>query len=213
MQIWTYVITHDHGSAPNYEGRYTTLAICKPLIRRSAKRGDLIIAFSGARTKTKNPHSVCWAGIVSEAMPIATYWNDPRFAHKKPDRSKVPDNIYKPNAQNNLVWVDNEIHTSNQIARDTGGINVLVFKERWYFGANGPEIPEPFGLRMSPHSRRGHRRYDDRDTDLPKLKKWFDAQKETKPPTSGTVSKHCGPQCSCTIDKCSPARAPHKNGC
>jgi hypothetical protein len=211
MRTWTYVITHDNGSAPNYEGRYTTLAVCKPLIRRHAEKDDLVIAFNGTRTGTTNPHSICWAGIVSEVMPIADYWNDPRFAYKKPKHSTVPDNIYRPNARNNLVWVPNKIHLRKEIARDTGGQNVLVFKERWYFGKSGPEIPNCFGLRMERKERRGHRRHENRNDDLPALRRWLNDQTQTETPISSTVSLHCGCEGKKrrALRKCPSGCAPH----
>lgn len=50
-----------------------------------------MLAFAGKQVNPFEPHSVVWAGIVSEKMSFADYWNDRRFAGKKPDRSKYPD--------------------------------------------------------------------------------------------------------------------------
>ena len=36
MEIFSYVITHDSGFAPNPFGGFLTLATCKPKIRKSA---------------------------------------------------------------------------------------------------------------------------------------------------------------------------------
>ena len=39
-RLFTYVLAHDNGAAPNPFGGVCTLVICKPQIRRSAKEGD-----------------------------------------------------------------------------------------------------------------------------------------------------------------------------
>ncbi|WP_347927045.1 hypothetical protein [Pseudomonas helvetica] len=39
-RIYSYVITHDHGFAPNPHGGVLTLATCKPVIRRTAEKGS-----------------------------------------------------------------------------------------------------------------------------------------------------------------------------
>lgn len=75
MRVWSYVITTDGGGAPNYDGPAVTLTICKPYIRRYARPGDMVLAFNG-RTLSRNPHSVRWAGIVSEVVPLDHYWDD-----------------------------------------------------------------------------------------------------------------------------------------
>lgn len=62
MRVHTYVIVVDSGAAPIYDTPCTTLAVCKPRIRRKANVGELVLAF-------------------------ADYWNDARFQTKKPDRA------------------------------------------------------------------------------------------------------------------------------
>jgi hypothetical protein len=86
MRVWSYVITSDRGSAPNFEAPAVTLTVCKPRIRRSARIGDLVLAFN-ARTLSRNPHPLRWAGVVSEAIPLEHYWTDARFRAKRQDRS------------------------------------------------------------------------------------------------------------------------------
>src|SRR5262249_14817590 len=96
MQVHTYVIATDAGSAPNYDPPFVTLAVCKHRIRKKAKRGDLVLAFAGRTVNPVEPHTVVWAGIVGEVMTFSQYWHDSRFAAKKPDRSAHPDNFYCP---------------------------------------------------------------------------------------------------------------------
>ena len=173
MKAYTYVIMVDAGSAPNYDLPMTTLAICKPRIRIAAGIGDLVLAFTGSRLGPER-HGVRWAGVVSEKIPFADYWADPRFQRKKPDESIVPDNIYRP-IEGNLVQVDNNIHDGGNVDTDLSGRYVLLFKESWYFGPTSPLPPESFGLRMT-GGRRGHRVADLADAQWKKLKSWLNAQ-------------------------------------
>lgn len=171
MNVYSYVITHDAGSAPNYEGPATTLAICKPRIRAKSKTGDLVIAFQGA-TLGPEPHGVRWAGLVSEKLTFAEYWNDRRFAQKKPDVSAHPDNIYRP-VGSVLVRVENRVHGPEDVVKDLGGECVLVLGRSWRFGASAPVLPEEFGLRLVA-GRRSHRIYQISEAVWEQLRDWLD---------------------------------------
>ena len=65
MKIYSYVMTCDDGSAPNFEAPNATLAICKPKVRLLAQPGDMVMAFTG-KALSPEPHAVCWAGEVTE---------------------------------------------------------------------------------------------------------------------------------------------------
>ena len=92
MRVWSYVITYDGGSAPNFDPPAVTLVVCKPRIRKNAREGDLVLAFNG-RPLAANPHSLRWAGIVEKVVPMEQYWEDSRFRAKRPGRSPTPDNF------------------------------------------------------------------------------------------------------------------------
>lgn len=171
MKVWTYVIATDSGAAPNFDEPFATLAICKPLIRRSAGVGDMLIAFSG-RALSPEPHSVRWAGIVSEVLDFSTYWRDPRFETKKPDRSSTPDNIYEP-LGTRYRQIDNPIHGPGNVTTDLRGNHVLVFGRTWYFGPAAPRLPATFGLHMVT-GRRGHRLHHLKDPLARELIVWLD---------------------------------------
>jgi hypothetical protein len=170
MKVFTYVQVNDGGSAPNYDPPALTLAVCKPLIRRTAQRGDLVLAFAGRRLGL-DPHGVRWAGVVAEKLTFAEYWADSRFAGKKPDESKNPDNFYRPTADG-LEQVPNVTHGPNAKQTDTGGQYVLVFGICWRFGEAAPVIPQRFGLRMTT-GRRGHRVADLQAQEWRALRDWL----------------------------------------
>ncbi|WP_442969046.1 hypothetical protein [Pseudomonas sp. PGPR40] len=116
-----------------------------------------------------------WAGIVSEVLTFTEYWSDRRFASKKPGRTDVPDNFYKPTGNGGFAWQSNPVHGPEAQVRDTGGLNVLVFDHAWCFGAFGPLLPEDFGLRMI-NIRRGERVADLTDSVWHRLGTWLNAQ-------------------------------------
>jgi hypothetical protein len=192
MRVHTYAIVVDSGAAPNYDPPGTTLAVCKPRIRRRANVGELVLAFAGARVNADEPHTVVWAGIVRETLTFADYWNDRRFQAKKPACWKSaesckqqndchrtgqcahPDNFYRP-VDGGLLWVVNPVHGPEAAQHDTSGVRVLTFDPSWRFGAHGPRLPESFGLRMT-HGRRGERRHDLPDAEWHRLEAWLNDQ-------------------------------------
>lgn len=174
MRIHTYVIAVDAGSAPNYDPPFLTLTVCKPRIRRKAAVGDCVLAFAGSRVNPSDPHAVVWAGVVSEVISLSDYWNDPRFAGKKPNENPLPDNFYRP-TPNGLVQVPNPIHGENSIPRDISGVNALVFDPAWRFGGFGPRLPVEFGLRLT-GGRRGERVHELSTDEWMRLRRWLDTQ-------------------------------------
>lgn len=193
MRVFTYVIAYDEGAAPNYDSPMTTLAICKPRIRRKAEPGDLVIAFSSARLSPE-PHGIRWAGVVTEKLSFAEYWNDPRFAGKKPGRTSNPDNIYRP-YDGGLLWVENAVHGPEAAATDLSGEYVLCLAPSWQFGDAAPLLPAEFGLRMV-GGRRGHRVREISESAWQRLLAWLDKQGGN--PTAGTRRTRsrgtaCGP--------------------
>jgi hypothetical protein len=198
MRVHTYVIATDAGSAPNYDPPLTTLAVCKPIIRRKASVGDLVLAFAGKPVNPHEPHTVVWAGVVAEKLTFAEYWNDPRFAGKKPDHCPRPDNFYRPTEDGGLLWVENPVHGPEAAQHDTNGLYVLVFDPAWRFGAHGPVLPDSFGLRMT-GARRGQRVTDLSGSEWRRLKVWLDGQSHLD--TSPSPSAH-----ALRVRPCAPIR-------
>jgi hypothetical protein len=193
MRVYTYVIRYDEGSAPNYELPLTTLAVCKPDIRRCSEEGNLIVAFSGARLSAE-PHAVRWAGVIRDKMPFADYWRDIRFRVKKPLQSSTPDNIYKPVGAE-LHQVPNSTHDERSRLGDLRGRFVLVFDPVWRFGTKAPILPAEFGLRMI-GARRKHRVHEISNAQRARLVRWLNAQ-----PQVGAVSSdtHGGGPKNCQV--------------
>lgn len=160
-RVFSYVVAHDAGFAPNpFYGR-CTLACCKPKVRKSAKPGDLIVGLS--------PHSeaIVYVMRVAEKLDFTSFWSAPRYKRKRPDwssrsrRKRSGDNIYEPLADGGFKqhrsrhWDHEKNREHDGVkAHDTSVDAVLVAKEFVYFGGEGPALPEFLSfLRV----QRGHR--------------------------------------------------------
>lgn len=162
MVIYSYVIEHDFGLAPNPFGRYCTLAVCKPKIRKSSKLkiGDWILgtgskAIEVSTGKKSLRSKLIYAMQVTEKITFDDYWSDPRFQYKKPkmNGSRVTmfgDNFYHKDENGNWIQEDSAHSrydgTCNQghLKKDTSGRYVLISEHFYYFGSNAPTIPHEF---------------------------------------------------------------------
>jgi hypothetical protein len=198
LKVWTYVITVDAGAAPNFEHGLTTLTVCKPRIRKAAERGDLVLAFNSSKLNPDEPHSVRWAGLVTEVVSLEDYWTDKRFEGKKPGKSPKPDNIYRPTGTGELKQVSNTTHGPQDFARDVNGENALVLSPTWYFGPEVAVLPASFNLRMI-GGRRGHRCIPITDRTWSNLERWLNLNV----PNSNLLKSF-----SARASRCSP---PHSN--
>ncbi len=153
MRLYSYIIRHDFGFAPNPFHGWCTLATCKPPIRKSASPGDWIVG-TGSADKGLQGRLV-FAMCVEERLTFDEYWRDPRFQCKKPDlrgslKYRYGDNVYHHNRRG--LWVqENSRHSlesgrSNvdHVKRDTGSDAVLASIHFVYFGGSGPGIPQRY---------------------------------------------------------------------
>lgn len=158
LKIYSYVIDHDLGLAPNPFGEYCTLAVCKVKIRKSKNLniGDWIIGTGSVKleklTKKKYVGKLIYSMKVEEILSFEEYWEDERFQYKKPVingslTSMYGDNIYHKNE--NGDWIqENSAHSNydgsvniNHLKKDVSGENVLISKCFFYFGNNALTIP------------------------------------------------------------------------
>jgi hypothetical protein len=157
MDLYSYIVTHDTGFAPNPFWSYCTLACCKPVIRRKACVGDWIVGLS---PKAKG-YGIIYAMVVEEIISFEKYYHDGRFKIKRPDWNKGPvvyrrgDNIYKL-LQNGSFEQIRSMHCSENIDDDLSGQNVLISKTFYYFGSQALELP---GVLDTLKIGRGHRRF------------------------------------------------------
>lgn len=176
MVVYSYLIEHDLGLAPNPFGRYCTLAVCKPEIRRSKKLaiGDWVIG-TGSKalehtTGRKLTDKLIYAMKVTEKTTLEQYWDDSRFQYKKPVMNGTLVTMYGDNfyhRDENGDWVqedsahcklDGTCHQEH-LEKDTGGNNVLISEHFYYFGNQAPKIPH--GLSGICHTTQGQKKITD----------------------------------------------------
>ena len=170
-RLFTYIVRHDSGFAPNPFHDYCTVATCKPRIRDTAQVGDWIIG-TGSKSKDRDGFLV-YAMCITETMSFNKYWKDKRFRRKRPkmDRGKkraCGDNIYHFDKQTKLWKQEPSFHScgdgsedSDMLCRDTKVDRVLVSDDFIYFGGDGPPLPEFGGVDVC-CTTQGHKcRFDD----------------------------------------------------
>jgi len=149
-KLYSYVVTHDTGFAPNPFFGHCTLACCKPEIRRTAQIGDWVV---GLTPKADGNRVVYFMQIDEILESFDLYWNDRRFATKKPRYDaavelKCGDNIYELQGSGEYRQ-HRSMHSHQQgegedpekKAHDLGGIRVLVSETFAYFGAMAIALP------------------------------------------------------------------------
>lgn len=166
MRVYSYVIDHDLGFAPNPFHGLCTLAACKPKIRQYAEEGDYIVG-TGSGPNGGLGRLVYWMRV-DEVTDFDRYWSDPRFRRKRPVMRgscmlRYGDNIYHRDPMTNVFVQADSFHSelagrvsAANLRRDTGTTDyVLVAHEFAYWGAGGPAIPAHFPEFV--HRTQGHK--------------------------------------------------------
>ena len=166
-RIHSYVIDHDLGFAPNPFHGLCSLACCKPLIRKHAKIGDLVLG-TGSKPNGTAGHLSYWMRV-DEILTFEEYWENPRFLRKRPNLcgslvSQYGDNIYRREPQTGRWLQADSFHSlpggvphEKNISRDTSSTNrVLLGQDFCYWGGGSPPlIPEYLGKFV--HGTQSHR--------------------------------------------------------
>jgi hypothetical protein len=151
MSVYSYVVEHDLGFAPNPFHRVCTLACCKPQIRKSAKLGDFILGTGSAKLKLQG-RLIYWMRV-DEVLTFDEYWADPRFRRKRPIMAgstylRYGDNIYhrgsgKAFRQEDSFHSREDGSTSpGDLKRDTGTTDrILLAHDFAYWGRSAIELP------------------------------------------------------------------------
>lgn len=126
--VWSYVLKHDSGFAPNTSHGYCTLATCKPKIRKNAEIGDWVIG-TGSITQNDPEERLLYAMRVDEIFSYQEYFEDPRYENKKPLAGDLydanGDNIYYPGAP--LSGDEIELDEEFEFELPTPNGNVIYF--------------------------------------------------------------------------------------
>lgn len=157
MRLFSYIIVHDSGFAPNPFWGYCTLACCKPSIRRTADVSDWIVGIS---PRSRGNRVIYAMEITESPLTYEQYALDRRFGKKIPQiknreiRRRCGDNIYRPLGFGRFEQLPNPSHGRSEMLHDLGGENVLVSDHFFYFGSAGVELPDHLRILIG---GRGHK--------------------------------------------------------
>jgi len=152
MRLFSYIVSHDTGFAPNPFWGFCTLACCKPKIRSTVNKGDIIVGLSPKISHNR----IIYTMRVTGRLSFKEYFQDMRFSDKIPDMNSTDlvrrcgDNIYKPNSDGTFTQIhsfhSNRDGTQSEEDKkhDINGKNVLVSTDFSYFGSKAMELPKRF---------------------------------------------------------------------
>src|ERR1700733_1814079 len=139
--LYSYTIPVDDGAAPNPFRGLCTLAICKPGIRRSARKGDWVVGLGSKRAPSGNltKHMV-YAMRVDRILSLRNYDRVARhrWPHRIPDISssdlseRLGDCIYDYSKQSPKLRPS--VHGHKNRKTDLSGENVLISEHFYYLG-------------------------------------------------------------------------------
>ena len=120
-------------------------------MRRKAQVGDWIVGTGGI--KNVGNDKLIYAMKITEIMSFNEYWNDSRFAKKKPEKGimkSLGDNIYYKDEKGDFCQYFPSKHSYNYSenpktkSHDLSGKNVLISNsgQFWYFGRQARKIPD-----------------------------------------------------------------------
>ena len=156
--IYIYKMVVDNGGAPCVTAKLLTLAICKPMIRKSAKIGSLIFGFGG---KGKNyDERLIYIACVTQKLKKGQYYQEREYAKRR-------DCIYR---RENGVAVRKKAaryHSDSDHRKKDVGLHfenafVLLSDDFRYFSGKGTtKYKERFQniRKLIEGLKQGHRRY------------------------------------------------------
>jgi Nucleotide modification associated domain 2 len=145
-RLCSYVVVVDTGFAPNPFGNFCTLAACTPNHQGvRLKKDDWLLGNSSTREGAR----LIFAMRISEVHDFDYYYNDPRFAEKKPDartwQGRCGDNIY---FRGKTGWLQARTAFNHKdadtIRKDTRYPRVFISDHFFYFGENALVIPKKY---------------------------------------------------------------------
>ncbi|MBY0481272.1 MAG: hypothetical protein K2Q21_07950 [Chitinophagaceae bacterium] len=154
QKIYSYILRHDSGAAPNPFWDICTLTICKPAIRRTAEIGDWIIGTGSKKTRvTKNDtidisDGLVYAMKVTDKKNLKDYneFCNEKLQNKIPVwrtadwRLRMGDCVYDYSNDGEPI-LRKSVHDETNRATDTGGIYTLLSTHFYYFGLAAVQIP------------------------------------------------------------------------
>lgn len=174
MRIFSYVLRHDDGAAPNPFWGMCTLTICKPVIRRNAAEKDWIIGTGSKNSKLKDGKTYDFSKNLVYAMKVTKILSLPQYdafckenyKNKLPQwehqdwRMRMGDCIYDF-TNKDITKMRKGVHKEVNKPKDLSGKNSLLSDFFYYFGENPVPIPEDLHLIIK--QNQGHKKIENLD--------------------------------------------------
>lgn len=111
-KVYIYKLTVDDGGAPCVRDGILSLAICKPAIRSTARRGHVILGF--AANSLREDNRMIYAARVTKNLDGKQYFSESsRYAHR-------PDCIYRWDGHRFEWRTDSKFHSPSDMNHDLG---------------------------------------------------------------------------------------------
>lgn len=161
--LYLYTIPIDDGAAPNPYWNICTLAICKPVIRRTAQIGDWFVGLGSKKSPLGDiSNKIVYLMRVTNKMSMKEY----DIHCKKYLPNKIPDIYHKDYrlhvgdciydfSMSSVVNLRTSVHTNENRKTDLGGCYVLLSEQFYYFGDSPTELPSKFHSIIK--SNQGHK--------------------------------------------------------
>ena len=149
-KLYTYCIPYDDGAAPNPFWGICTLVICKPVIRRIAKKGDWVIGTGSKKSPIGNiSKHVVYAMEITGKMTLEEYdkFCQKQYPNKIPDwgsndyRRRFGDCIYDF-SKSGSPKMRKGVHNEGNRKRDLDGKCALLSGHFYYFGDCPIKLPD-----------------------------------------------------------------------
>lgn len=200
VALFSYVVRHDDGAAPNPYWSVCSLAICKPKIRKKARLHDWIVG-TGSKNSPVGDVSqhVVYAMKVTRRITMRDYDRIARteLPGKLPDwtnadfRRRVGDSIY--DFSTTPATIRRSVHDERNRKKDLSGEYVMLSTHFWYFGERAVELPGD--LRSIIKTGQGHKRIEDQAI-IARFQQWIEALDAPCGEPMG------GPQCTDLEKRC-----------
>ena len=122
-KLYSYILVGDNGGAPCVENDCLTIAICKPVIRKNANVGDMVVGISSYKLGKKK--KIIFIAVITKMIPMQEY-----ASFRRPDSIYTSDLKMRPNA----------FHTNCHSNTDLKGKNVIMSTDFIYFGKNNIDV-------------------------------------------------------------------------
>ena len=110
-KVYIYKLTTDNGGAPCISGGILSLAICKPAVRSTARRDNIVLGFAANPLYTNN--CLVYMARVTRNLAGREYFSEPQYASR-------PDCIYRWDGHRFEWKHDAKYHSSHDLTHDLG---------------------------------------------------------------------------------------------